>query len=49
MAYRFQKHYTRDEAHDLLPQVREWLRRMVQLRAEGEKFEALHRPASGQV
>jgi len=40
MAYRFQKHYTRDEARDLLPQVREWLGRMVQLRAEGEKFEA---------
>jgi hypothetical protein len=25
MRYRFQKHYTRDEARALLPQIREWL------------------------
>jgi hypothetical protein len=40
MAYRFQKHYTRDEARDLLPQVREWLKRIARLRAEAEKLEA---------
>ena len=39
MAYRFQKHYTRAEAGALLPQIRLWLKRMVQLRAEVEKFE----------
>lgn len=39
MAYRFQKHYTRAEAGALLPQIRLWLKRMVQLRADVEKFE----------
>jgi len=39
MAYRFQKHYTREEARGLLPQVREWLKRIVQLRGDLEKFE----------
>jgi hypothetical protein len=37
MAYRYQKHYTRDEARALLPQVRLWLKRIVQLRTELEK------------
>jgi hypothetical protein len=37
MAYRFDKHYTREEARALLPQVRLWLRRIVQLRGELEK------------
>ena len=32
MAYRFQKHYTRDEARALLPQVRAWLRELAGLR-----------------
>ena len=27
MAYQFQKHYTRDEARGLLPQIRQWLAR----------------------
>jgi hypothetical protein len=40
MAYRFQKHYTRAEAGALLPQIRLWLKRMGQLRADVEKFEA---------
>jgi hypothetical protein len=29
---RFRKHYTRDEANVLLPQVRQWLERLGQLR-----------------
>jgi hypothetical protein len=37
MAYRYQKHYTRDEARALLPQVRLWLKRISQLRTELEK------------
>ena len=36
MAYRFDKHYTRDEARALLPQVRKWLKRMGNLRREME-------------
>ena len=39
MKYQFQKHYTRDEARALLPQVRHWLGRIVQLHADLEKFE----------
>jgi hypothetical protein len=39
MAYRFQRHYTRDEARGLLAQVREWLKRMVQLQGELEKLD----------
>jgi hypothetical protein len=39
MAYRFRKHYTRDEARGLLGQVREWLKRLVQLQGEVEKLE----------
>jgi hypothetical protein len=39
MAYRFQRHYTRDEARGLLDQVREWLKRIVQLRGDAEKME----------
>jgi hypothetical protein len=30
----FKKHYTRDEARELLPQIRGWLERLSQLRAE---------------
>jgi hypothetical protein len=36
---RFQKHYTRDEARELLPSIREWLKRMVELRGDLEKQE----------
>lgn len=32
MAHRFQKHYTPAEARALLPQVRQWLRRLNELR-----------------
>ncbi|HKQ38244.1 MAG TPA: DUF2203 domain-containing protein [Verrucomicrobiae bacterium] len=34
MIYRFEKHYTRDEARALLPQVRRWLKRVTDLRAQ---------------
>jgi hypothetical protein len=34
MAYEFRKHYTRDEARRLLPQVRQWLTRCTQVQAE---------------
>jgi hypothetical protein len=40
MAYHFKKHYTREEARALLPQIRQWLKRMGDLRADLEKFEA---------
>src|SRR5258708_2674237 len=39
MAYRFDKHYTRDEARVLLPQIRKWLKRMGNLRQEMETCE----------
>lgn len=39
MEYRFEKHYTREEAQALLPQVREWLQRLAQLRDERERLE----------
>ena len=39
MTYRFDKHYTRDEARELLPQIRRWLKQMLQLRAELEKHD----------
>ncbi len=32
MKHRFNKHYTRDEARALLPQIRKWLERLHQLR-----------------
>jgi hypothetical protein len=39
MANKFRKHYDRDEARALLPQIRVWLKRLAQLRAELEKTE----------
>jgi hypothetical protein len=39
MVFQFKKHYTRDEARALLPQVRQWLKRIAALRADLEKFE----------
>jgi hypothetical protein len=39
MAYRFHKHYTRDEARALLPQIRQWLKRVVELRNKLEKLD----------
>ena len=34
MIYRYEKHYTRDEARALLPEVRQWLKRLSDLRAQ---------------
>ena len=39
MPYRFDKHYTLEEARALLPQIRQWLKRTVQLRAELERHD----------
>lgn len=39
MDYRYEKHYTREEAQALLPQVRQWLKRLNHLRAELERFD----------
>lgn len=37
MNHRFEKHYTREEAEALLPQVREWLEQLNQLRSKNER------------
>ncbi|MDB6125615.1 MAG: hypothetical protein JWQ71_4608 [Pedosphaera sp.] len=37
MAHQFQKHYTREEARALLPQIRQWLDQLVLLRTDLEK------------
>ena len=34
MSHRYQKHYTRDEARRLLPQIREWLQQLARLRGQ---------------
>ena len=39
MKHRFNKHYTRDEARALLPQIRQWLERLNQLRHLLERYE----------
>jgi hypothetical protein len=39
MAWQFQKHYTRDEARYLLPQIRQWLTRSAELQAEVQEVE----------
>ena len=39
MEYRFQKHYTRDEAEALLPQLRAWLQELNRLRLEVERYD----------
>jgi hypothetical protein len=39
MEYRFDKHYTRDEARALLPQIRRWLERLDRLRHDLERFD----------
>jgi hypothetical protein len=39
MPHRFQKHYTRDEARALLPQLRQWLAELNRLREESERHE----------
>ncbi len=35
----FEKHYTREQARALLPQIRQWLKNLVQWRADLEKAE----------
>ena len=39
MAYRYSKHYTRDEARALLPQIRKWLAELLRLRGELDRFD----------
>lgn len=39
MPQRFQKHYSREEARALLPQLRQWLAELNRLREDGERFE----------
>lgn len=39
MDYRFEKHYTREEAQALLPQVRQWLQQLSHLRRELERLD----------
>ena len=39
MAHQYQKHYTRDEARALLPQVRKWLEQLEQARERLRKYD----------
>ena len=39
MPHRFDKHYTRDEARELLPQIRKWLAELSRRREEMQRFE----------
>jgi hypothetical protein len=39
MEYRFEKHYTREEARALLPQVRDWLLQLGRLRDDQERHD----------
>jgi hypothetical protein len=39
MDHRFEKHYTREEASALLPQIRLWLAKLNRLRPELERFD----------
>jgi hypothetical protein len=39
MIYRFRKHYTREEARALLPDIRLWLKRLETLRESLQKYE----------
>jgi hypothetical protein len=39
MEYRFEKHYTREEAQALLPKVRQWLDHLKQLREDLDKYD----------
>jgi len=39
MPHRFSKHYTRDEARELLPQLRAWLAGLARLRADVERYD----------
>jgi hypothetical protein len=39
MSNRFEKHYTRDEARALLPQLRKWLEKLGELRQDQERLD----------
>lgn len=39
MPHRFTKHYSREEARALLPQIREWLATLDRLRADVERYD----------
>ena len=39
MPHRFSKHYTREQARALLPQIREWLAQLNRLRAEVDQYD----------
>jgi hypothetical protein len=39
MKHRFNRHYTRDEARRLLPEIREWLAELNRLRVEVDRYE----------
>jgi hypothetical protein len=39
MKYRFKKHYTREEAQALVPQLRQWLTELNRLREEAERYD----------
>ena len=39
LKHRFDKHYTRDEARALLPEIRQWLAELNRLRAEEERYD----------
>jgi len=43
-AYRYHKHYTRDQARALLPKIRQWLDHLVRLRTEFEQCETKLQP-----
>jgi hypothetical protein len=39
MAHQFKKHYTLAAARSLLPQIKQWLERLIALRGELEKYD----------
>jgi len=39
MEHRFDKHYTREEARALLPQIRQWLEQLNRLQQDLERFD----------
>ncbi|HEV2695165.1 MAG TPA: DUF2203 domain-containing protein [Verrucomicrobiae bacterium] len=39
MPHRFDKHYTREEARELLPQIRQWLAELNRQREDMQRFE----------
>jgi len=39
MAFRFSKHYTREEARSLLPQIRGWLDQLAHLRGRLQEYD----------